>query len=124
MTSLLESAIKTKVASAFKGKLLTGTLRRVASSTVDDAYGDTVAGAASTYSFDGTVDTFNSAFLPVGVEATDARILIIAGSLSVTPQKDDQVKLRDQWYQVRRIVERDPANATYVLAGFEIEDPT
>lgn len=123
MASLLESTIRKTVATAFAGKLLTGTLRRVSSTTVD-SYGDVVAGTAATYAFDGMVDTFDSRFLPAGVEATDARILIIGGSLSVTPQKDDQIKLRDQWYQVRGIVERDPANATYTMAGFEIEDPT
>ena len=124
MTSLLESKIKNTVASAFAGKLLTGTLRRVSSSTVD-SYGDNVAaGAAATYGFDGMVDTFDSRFLPEGVKVTDARILIIAGSLSVVPQEDDQLKVRDQWYQMRRITERDPAGATYVLAAFEIEDPT
>lgn len=124
MASLLESAIKKQVASAFKGRLLTGTLRRVAHSTVDQ-YGDPVAGTAETWTFDGIVDTFSAFYAAqAGIAATDARILIIAGSLSTTPSKDDQVKLRDSWYQLRRQVESDPAGATFIFSGFAIEDPT
>ena len=124
MASLLESAIKKQVASALSGKLLTGTLRRVGHSTVD-TYGDPVAGTPATWAFDGIVDTFSAFYAAqAGIAATDVRILIIAGSLSVTPTKDDHVKLRDSWYQLRRLVEADPAGATFIFAGFEIGDPT
>lgn len=124
MASQLETAIRSEVAKAFKGRLLTCTLRRVAASTVD-AYGDPVYGAATTWSFDGIQDSFRAEFAAAaGIPVTDARILIIAGSLATTPQKDDQVKVRDRWFQLRQRVEEDPANATYVFAGFEIGDPT
>ena len=125
MASLLESAIKKQVAAAFSGKLLTGILRRVGHSTVDAQYGDPVAGTPETWSFDGIVDTFSAFYVAqAGIAATDVRILIIAGSLSTTPSKDDQVKLRDSWYQLRRLVEADPAGATFIFSGFAIEDPT
>ncbi len=124
MASLLESAVRKQVTQAFKGKLLSGTLRRVASTAVD-SYGDPVPGAATTWSFDGIVDKFSAAFAAqAGIRTTDVRVLIIAGSLSTTPQQDDQVKVRDDWYQLRDLVERDPANATYIYSAFTIEDPT
>jgi len=124
LASLLESAIKAQVASAFRGRLLPGTLRRVPYSSVD-ALGDPTPGAPQTWSFDGIVDSFSAFFAAqAGIPATDSRILIIAGSLATPPQKDDQVKLRGKWYQLRRLVEQDPAGATYIFSGYEIEDPT
>lgn len=124
MVSPLESAIKKQVAVAFKGKLLTCTLRRITTSSVD-SYGDPVPGAATTWAFDGIVDKFNAAFAKqAGIQTTDVRILIIAGSLTTTPQQDDQIKVRTEWYQLRDLIERDPANATYIYSGFKITDPT
>lgn len=124
MASLLESEIRRQVASAFSGRLLTCTLRRIASATLDAA-GDPVPGSPTTWSFDGIVDTFSAMFAALaGIPVTDVRILVIAGSLATTPRQGDQVKVRDEWFQLRRIVERDPANATYVFAGFRIDDPT
>lgn len=58
-----------------------------------------------------------------GIPESDVKLLIIAGSLSTTPQKDDEVKFRDKWYKVRK-VSTDPALATWELQSFEITDPT
>lgn len=124
MASLLESQIRKTVASAFHGRLLTGTLRHVSVASLD-AFGDPVPGTVTTSTFDGIVDSFSAEFATAaGIPVTDARILIIAGSLSTTPVKDDQVKIRDQWFQLRQEVQRDPALATHTFAGFEIADPT
>lgn len=124
MVSLLESSIRAQVAAAFKGVLLTGTLRRVGSSSVD-SFGDPVPGAATTFAFDGIRDSFNAAYAAAaGIPVTDVKVLIIAGSLATDPVQGDQVNIRDQWHEVRAILERDPANATHVLQCFEIEDPT
>ncbi len=124
MVSQLESAIRAQVATAFEGQLMTGTLRRVASTTVDE-FGDPVSGTASTWTFDGIVDTFSAQFAQAaGIPITDAKILIIAGSLATTAVKDDTVQIRSVWYQLRQKVEQDPADATVVFAGFEIDDPT
>lgn len=124
MTSPLVSQIRNEVASAFAGKLLTCTLRRVASSSLNN-YGDLVAGTATTWSFEGIAGSFEAEFAArAGIPVTDVRILIIAGSLATTPVKDDQVYVRDTWYQLRQLVKRDPARATYVFAGYEIPDPT
>lgn len=124
MVSQLESALRKQVAAALKGQLLTCTLRRVTSSAVN-SYGDPVPGTASSWSFDGFVDTFNLAFIKAaGIPTTDVRVLIIMGSLSTSPQQDDQVKVRDAWYQLRSIVERDPAGAQETWSAYGIEDPT
>lgn len=124
VASLLESSIRQQVATAFSGRLLTCTLRRVEESALD-AKGDPIPGAATTWSFDGIADSFSAMFATqAGIPLTDVRILIIAGSLATVPEQDDQVKVRSEWFQLRRLIERDPANASYTFAGFRIEDPT
>ena len=124
MVSLLESQIKKQVAAAFKGVLLPGTLRRVASTTVD-SNGDPVPGTATTFTFEGIRETFNAAYAAAaGIPVTDIKILIIAGLMNTDPQKDDQILMRGQWNQVRALIDRDPANATHTLQCFEIVDPT
>lgn len=123
MGTLLESAIKAQVAGAFKGLLLTGTLRRESSSSVD-SYGDPASPTAATYTFDGIRDNFSKAYaVAAGIPETDVRILVIAGSLSVTPKEEDQINIAGAWYEVRKVLEIDPAGATYTLQAFEIEAP-
>ena len=124
MVSILESEIKKQVASGFKGALLKGSLRRVASTAVD-AFGDPIPGAVTIFPFEGIRDTFTAKYAAeAGIPVTDVKILIIAGLITTDPIKDDKVLIRGQWHQVREIRERDPANATHVLQCFEIEDPT
>ncbi len=124
MASLLESSIKAQVASGFKGVLLTGTLRRVGSTTVDTR-GNPVDGSASTFPFEGIRESFSAAYAAsAGIPITDVKILMIAGLIDTVPRKDDQVLIRGQWHKVRAIIERDPADATHVLQCFEIPDPT
>lgn len=124
MASLLESKIKDQVAAAFKGQLLTGTLRRVVSTSLD-SLGDPVPGTATTYSFDGIRESFSAAYAAqAGIPITDVKILVIAGSLSVNPKKDDQIKIEGQWHTVREVLGVDPAGATFELQAYEIEDPT
>ena len=126
MVSLLESSIRKQVASAFAGKLLTCTLRRASPASLD-SFGDPVLGAALSFTFSGIRDSFRLEFaLAAGIPVTDAKILIILGSITpaASPRQDDQVKIRDQWFQLRKKVSADPAGATEDWAGFEIEDPT
>ncbi|MDO8614623.1 MAG: hypothetical protein Q7T33_02665 [Dehalococcoidia bacterium] len=126
MASLLETEVKRRVADAFRGRLLTGTLRRAGPASLN-SFGDPVAGAAQEFTFEGIRDSFTLRFAEAaGVPVTDAKILVLLGSLSpaTDPQQDDQVLLRGQWFQLRRKVSADPAGATQEWAGFEIEDPT
>lgn len=120
MASPLDSAVRKQVAAAFRGRLLRCTLRRATASS-QNAYGDVVPGTPVDYPFDGIVDTFSAFFASAaGIPATDVRVLIIAGSLAVEPVVDDKVRVRSDWYQLRRLVERDPANATYIFSGFKV----
>jgi len=124
MVSLLESEIKKTVAAAFKGVLLTGTLRRVASTSVD-SFGDPIPGTATTFPFEGIRESFNAAYArQAGIPVTDIKILVIAGSLTTNPIKGDQILIRGQWHQVRALLGRDPADATHELQCYEITDPT
>lgn len=111
------------IAQGFNGKLYKGTLRRETSSTVN-SFGDRVAGTPQTFAFQGIRDSFNAVFAQAaGIPITDARILIIAGLCKTVPVKDDKVLLNGEWFQLRQLVERDPAGATYVFAGFSIAAP-
>lgn len=124
MASLIESFIRNEIYKGFKGRLLTGTLRRLTPSAAKDSKGDPVSLTPETFGLEGIVDTY-SAFqkAQAGIPESDVKLLVIAGSLSVRPNKDDQVKFRDTWYQVRQ-VGTDPALATWELQSFEIADPT
>ena len=120
-TSILESRLRAEVYKAFKGKLLNGVLRRATLGSVD-SYGDPTK-THTTYTLQGIVDLYSEFYkVQAGIPDSDVKLLIIAGSLSVTPRKDDQVKFRDTWYQVRK-VDTDPALATWTLQSFVIENP-
>jgi hypothetical protein len=129
MASLLEGALKQSIASAFKGKLTLGTLRRVSSTTVDSK-GNPVPGTASTFTFEGIREDF-SLFSKAnsGIPETDVKILVLLGSLNpvTTIKKDDVLYLSTpwlKWYKVRRILAVDPAGASCSVQAYEIPDPT
>lgn len=123
MASILETQVRDAIYKGFKGKLLTGTLRRVTPSSTLDADGDPITTTAATYSFEGFVDTYSEFYrAKVGIPDTRVKVVIIAGSLSVVPLKDDQVLVRDKWYQVLENA-TDPALATWELPAFEIPSP-
>lgn len=123
MPEPFETLVKQQIYQGFKGRLLTLTFRKRTRSGGVDEHGDAVTTSFATHSCDG-IDSEYSAFYKsqAGIPITDVRVLIIAGSMSVVPEKDDQVKVRDQWFQVRAVVQ-DPARATYELQSFKIEDP-
>lgn len=119
MASPLESQIAKTIASAFKGLLLVGTIRRELVGSLDPN-GDPVISSAD-YRFEGIRDNFSAAYAAAaGVPVTDARILIIAGLSAIVPKMDDKIKIGGGWYQVRRVLEIDPATASYTLAAFAI----
>lgn len=124
MVSQLESQIRKAVADGFRGQLLPGTLLREAPTGSNDEYGDPEFGEPSSHTFEGMVDTYSQFYsAQAGIPDTDVRVLIIAGSLDITPIKTDKVKIRDKWYQIREI-RTDPALATWECQSFEIADPT
>lgn len=124
MASPLLNLVRNEIKKGFQGQLLPGTLRRKSPGTVVDGFGDVTSSTFSTHTFNGMVDTYSAFYRKqAGIPDTDVKILIIAGSLAVEPQKDDQVKIRDTWYQLRD-KETDPAIAAWECQGYEIPDPT
>lgn len=122
--AFLDSAfVRNALAQGFNGQLSKGVLRREASSTVNN-YGDRVVASVQSFPFQGTRDTFNAAFAAqAGIPDTDVRILFIAGLIKTVPRQDDKVFIKNQWFQLRKLVETDPAEGHYVFAGFEIKAP-
>ena len=124
MASPLESQIKKQVASAFKGKLLTGTLRRVSAAAVNSR-GDPVPAAASTYAFEGIRESYSARYREqAGIPVEDVQFLVLLGSTSpaTEPRRGDQIKLSNTpWHQVREIPEVDPAGATAKCQCFVID---
>lgn len=115
--------IRAEIAAGFKGKLRTGTLRRTVAVALDSA-GDAATATVHDYKFDGIRDSFDKRYAAqAGIPETDVRILLIAGSLSVVPRQTDKILIDSAWFQVRRIVEIDPATATYTLQAYQIEAP-
>lgn len=129
MVSLLESRLKKSLASAFKGRLTRGTLRRVASTTVDAA-GDLVPGAASSFTFEGIRESFDARYrAQAGIPENDVQILILLGSIkpATTPRQEDQIFLStpwSKWHKIRQVLSVDPAGASGSYQCYEIEDPT
>lgn len=128
MTSLLEGAIKAKIAAGFKGKLTLGTLRREAFSTVDSS-GDLTTSTVTTYAFEGIREAFSARYkAQAQIPDTDVSILILLGSVvpATTPKQDDKIYLEtpwNAWYQVRKVLEIDPAGASCKLQAYEIPTP-
>lgn len=105
---------------------MTGTLRREVATAVDQ-YGDPAPATAQTFQVEGIRDQFNESYaLFYGIPQTDIRILLIMNLIrpATTPQKDDKIFMRGEWYQVRRVLELDPASASITLQCFRIEAPT
>lgn len=124
MPSFLENQIRNEIAKGFKGRLLKGVLRRATNSGTVDSRGDPTLRTYTTYNMEGFVDVYTAFYkAQAGIPASDVKILIIAGSLSIEPRKDDQVQFRGTWYQVRQLG-TDPGIATWELQSFKIPDPT
>lgn len=125
MVSFLDGPLAKAIHKGFAGKLLQGTLTRVSAGTSTDGNGDPVGPSVSTYGFEGLVDTFSDQFrAQAGIPDGDVKILIIANSISVQPDKDDKVEIArssdSQKFQIRKLLDVDPARATYTCQGFPL----
>lgn len=119
---LLDGQIKNAIASGFRGKLLTATIRKE-TVTSRDANGDPVT-TATNYAAQGARSDYSAFYKKqAGIPDDDVQIILIAGLCDAVPERGDQVKISGAWYQVRR-VKIDPASASYELQSFSIEDPT
>lgn len=125
MPSLVDSGLDKLIADGFRNQLVPGTLRRETAASVDD-FGDAIAPAVATFTVEGIRDNFSAYYaLANGVPETDVRILLIIGLIvpATIPVQDDKINIRGEWYQVRKVREIDPANASIVLQCFKIETP-
>jgi len=128
VAGLLEGEIAKRVYAGFKGKLLSGTLRRVSPDESGglDEFGDPSSQSVATWTCQGFLDEY-SEFIraQAGIPDTDLKINIFAASLpsGVRPLQGDQVQFRGTWYQLRN-ADTDPAQALWVGRGYEIEDPS
>lgn len=120
MASPLEGQIAKAIYNGFKGRLLKGTLTRSVASGGLDEYGDPVTVTPQSYGCEGIVENFSAFYrAQAGIPDTDVSILILAQSIATVPTKDDTVTFRGATYQIREVLDIDPANATYRLQGYE-----
>ncbi len=117
MASPLEGSIATTIHGAFKSIFYDATVDRTVV-VGGDVY-DPTSGTPTTtsYTCKGMVDEYtrferqNSQ-----IEANDRKILVLANSLSITPELDDTITIRSATYTILS-VDIDPANAVWVIQG-------
>lgn len=120
--ALLDGQIRSAIAAGFNGRLLTGTLTRTVPGGGLDANGDPIAPTTQTFQTQGFVESFSAFYRAASngrINDTDVKITLIGGLTGTVPTKDDRVTFRGVTYQIRRIVEIDPAEASYVLQGYQ-----
>ncbi len=118
--ALLDGQIRAAIAAGFSGRLLKGTLTRSVPGGGLDEHGDPVASTTVTYQTEGFVDTFSAFYRSqAGIPDTDVRITLIGGLTGAVPTKDDRVTFRGTTYQIRRVLDIDPAEASYTLQGYK-----
>lgn len=121
MASPLESQIAKAIFKGFKGKLLKGVLTRTTPGSTLDSNGDPTGVTTATFGFEGFAENFTAFYRAnAGIPDGDVSILILAQSIKTVPNKEDRVTLRGATYQLRKLVEDDPANATYRWAGYVV----
>lgn len=125
MASLLPTEIANIVANAFKGQLMTGTLRRETATGLN-SLGDPTAPVVETFAVEGIRDNFNERFATLqGIPHTDVKILLIMNLIvpRTQPTKDDLILIRDEWHKVREVLTIDPASASIELQCFRCAAP-
>lgn len=123
MPSPLESQIAKAVYAGFRNRLLKATFRRVSAgvSAGLDEHGDAIDFGPVDYTCRAYRESYSAFYrAQAGIPDSDCRIVVLARSLSVTPQVDDMIYLQAQWWQVRA-VDTDPATAIYDLRCFAVE---
>lgn len=125
---LLDGDLATAIYDGFKGRLLSGEVRRkgAAVSGGNDAHGDPIDTDTATWEIEGFRDTYSRfTRAQAGIPDTDVKLSIFAQSApDYTPRMDDLVLLNAQWFRiVGGPIEIDPAGALWTCQGREIEAP-
>ena len=125
MASLLPMEIANIVANAFRGVLMTGTLRREVVVGID-SFGDALPASSVSFSIQGIRDNFSAYFMTMnGIPATDVKIMLIVNLTTpfTLPVQDDLIFIRDEWHKVRKVLAIDPASASIDLQCFRVDAP-
>ncbi len=125
---ILDGQLASAIYAGFKGKLKTGTLRKMVRSESGglDAKGDPIAAAPVTYGFEGFTDLYSAFYkAQAGIPASDLKVCIFGKSLpaGIVPGKDDKALISGVWYQLRQ-VGVDPAGALYECQAFQCGAPS
>jgi hypothetical protein len=125
MPSLLDP-LPASIFAGFKGKLLTGEVRRYAGSDTLDAHGDPTAAAPDVWTVEGFEDEFSDfSRAQAGIPATDFKVCIFAASsvpAGFVPQEGDLVNLGRGWASLRKAA-TDPAIVLWTCQAFRTRAP-
>jgi len=127
---ILDGPLAQSIYDGFKGKLLSGTLRKnvEGDSGALDGKGDPIDVAPTDYDTEGFVDNYDDAYRArAGIPQTDVMVGIFGKSIDgVIVEKDDIASFTRSgvttWYQVRR-AKLDPAGALWDCQSFVIPEP-
>lgn len=128
---LLDGGLDRSIYSGFRGKLLKGVIRQAGPGGANDPHGDPIATAAPLTPIEGFTDTY-SAFTraQAGIPSSDVRVNFFAASApGVRPREGNHVRFDRRgagstWYQLRGLIEIDPANVLWSCQAFVTKDPT
>jgi hypothetical protein len=127
---LLDGSLAEQIYAGFKGKLLTGIIRKRSQpeSAALDSLGDPLELAPADTAIEGFTENYDDAFAArAGIPSTDIMVNIFAKSCpGIVPGKDDIVRMTQAgvatWYQLRR-AKVDPAGALFICQAFVIPEP-
>lgn len=102
---------------------LAGILRRVVPGGLDE-WGDPLPGRTDDYQFKGWREDYAADFAAsAGIPQTDARLIVLANTITVAPVQGDTLQLEGTWWMVRAIEAIDPASATVSLQVYAVGAP-
>lgn len=126
---LLDGDLAQSIYDGFKGRLLSGEVRRSATpiSGALDAHGDPTDLEQLRWDVEGFRDTFaRSTRAQAGIPTSTVKVCVFAQSApDWRPQEDDQVRLGAQWFRLAGgPLDIDPAGALWSLDAEEIAEPS
>lgn len=125
---LLDGDLSSQIYDGFKGRLLTGEVRRKVRPTsgANDAHGDPLEVDEDQWSIEGFIDTFSRfTRARAGIPDSTVKLCVFAQSApDWTPHKDDLVRVGVQWTKLTGgPLDIDPAGALWTLDADRIEAP-
>lgn len=116
MATLLEGALAAMIHSAMRGLFIDATLTRTTLTGATEGWNPSTGTSSTTaYACKAIVEAYTEREREAElIQANDRRVLVLAGSLAVTPQTSDSITVRGATYEIVA-VETDPAEAVWVL---------